>query len=77
MGGTPPAAHRAVMRTYPLLIPVLALLLFTASLAAAVPRATPLETAQGIEAQRNRGPHDPTPAACAFLCDVQRDARFF
>lgn len=77
MGGTPPAAHRAVMRTYPLLIPVLALLLFTASLAAAVPRATPLETARGLEAQRNSGPYDPTPRACGLVCDVPRDARIF
>ena len=65
------------MNTYPLLFPVFALLLLSASLAAAVPRATPLETAQGIAAQRNSGPHDPTPRACAFVCDVQRDVRFF
>jgi len=65
------------MNTYPLLFPIFALLLFSASLATAVPRATPLETAQGIAAQRNSGPHDPTPRACAFVCDVQRDVRFF
>jgi hypothetical protein len=65
------------MNTFPLLIPVFALLLFSASLAAAVPRATPLETAQGIKAQRSSGPYDPAPRACALVCDVQRDARFF
>jgi hypothetical protein len=65
------------MKNYPLLIPVFALLLFSASLAAAVPRATPLEAAQGIEAQRGSGPYDPTPRACAFVCDIQRAARFF
>jgi hypothetical protein len=65
------------MKTYPLLIPVFALLLFSASLSAAVPRATPLETAQGIGAQRDSGPHNPAPGACALICDVQRDARFF
>jgi hypothetical protein len=65
------------MKTYPLLFPVIALLLLSASLATAVPRATPLETAQGIAAQRNSGPYDPTSRACAFICDVQRDARFF
>jgi hypothetical protein len=77
MGGTHPAAHRNIMKIYPLLIPVFALLLLSASLAATIPHATPLETAQGIEAQRNGGPYEPTPRACAFVCDVQRHVRFF
>lgn len=77
MGGTPPAAHRNNMKIYPLLIPAFALFLVSASLAAAVPRATPLETAQSIQAQRASGPYNPALRACALICDVQRDARFF
>jgi hypothetical protein len=65
------------MKIYPLLTPVFALLLFSASLAAAVPRISPLDTAPGIEARRNSSSYDPTPPACAFVCDVQRDALAF